>query len=508
MRLIALVGLLALVGATLVGRYTITSALANETAQASAEYFADDQVIVTGRDSDINQVIKEVIANGIQLNLIEQFSLSYTDALPSAAPFPFPPSRAELQTRLYRITDGTEVPQVVLNLNRRAADLGLNARAEPNYATGRPPLLAGANPWSVGADPAGSAAEPADDLFRQQWAFGPRGIGLFADDKLTRSVPFTGQAVRVGVFDTSPFSLTKAMTSTLQTIDWITPSLTLSVAHPAPAMTFEAPESAVDVRDHGLFVAGLIHAVAPQSDISLTRVLDEYGRGDLYTLSREVHAFISDTVALSDSFDGAVINLSLGVHPPPDAAQRGLPAEITALETALLSASGFKVVVVGAAGNDGDVDTMQLPASHSTVIGVAASNAQRGRGCFSNLGDIAAPGGNGRTSDCIPTIENCEGNCGVALISLALLNDQTNATGYAYWLGTSFAAPLASGVAALILDARDGDATPAQVANRIYTGALPPNLPPEDTSLGAGIINLRQTLLPQSAYLPLMVRAQ
>jgi len=38
---------------------------------------------------------------------------------------------------------------------------------------------------------------------------------------------------------------------------------------------------------------------------------------------------------------------------------------------------------------------MEIPADDTAVIGVAASNIDRARGCFSNAGDVAAPGGDG-----------------------------------------------------------------------------------------------------------------
>jgi subtilisin family serine protease len=380
--------------------------------------------------------------------------------------------------------------------------------ADPNYVTGRPPALVSGDPWSGGGSPAGANAAAAAELFWGQWAFRSRGIGLLNEGGLAgaRSVPFTGKGARVGVFDTSPFQLNRGVASQLASVDWISPTLDLMVAHPDPAAQLDPPNPAIDVRDHGLFVAGLIHAVAPQSTISLTRVLNEYGQGDLYTLNREVHRFISDTVSLGAAFSGTVINLSLGVHPPPNASELHLPAVIVSLQTALQAADGFKLVVVAAAGNDGNAKQMQIPASNATVIGVAASSAQRGRGCFSNRGDLAAPGGNGSAPGCIPTVDDCEASCAVAVVSLAAIDNPATDTGYAYWTGSSFAAPLASGVAALLLAAKGGELTPAQVAQQIYDGALPPNLPPADDTLGAGIVNLRRTLLPFEAHVPVMIR--
>ncbi|HEU5099285.1 MAG TPA: S8 family serine peptidase, partial [Roseiflexaceae bacterium] len=480
---LALIGLLAF----LLGIEALPST--TTLAQAAPVYYAPNQVIVTGREGAIRDVLAVA---GLALTRLERASLGYTTGLPSAAPFPFPPPRADLVMDLYRIDDGTAVPLAIDTINAAVAATGKLVRSDPNYATGRPPATVSADPWSVEGSPAGA------ELFHQQWAFDTRGIGLYRTSvgALTRSVPFTGDGVRIGIFDTSPFTVeTDTMTTSLA-IAWADPPLALEVAHPHFTTRWPPPSKPTDVRDHGLFAAGLAHAVAPQSDIMLTRVLNDDGQGDLYTLSRELHRFISDTIELDASITGSVINLSLGVHPPPDAAALGLPAEIAALATAMLAADGFGIVVVAAAGNDGNVDAMQLPASYPKVIGVAASSAQRGRGCFSNRGDIGAPGGDGRASDCLPAIERCTDDCAAGVISLAMIHDPSRDTGYLYWSGTSFAAPLASGAAALAIEQHKGAATPAQVAVQLYTSALPPNLPRSDDTLGAGIINLKQMLLP------------
>jgi subtilisin family serine protease len=497
---LALIGMLALllsIGA-LPGATTL--------AQAAPVYFAPNQVIVTGREGAIRDVLAVA---GLALTRLERASLSYTTGLPSAAPFPFPPPRADLVMDLYRIDDGTSVPLAISAINAAVAATGMLVRPDPNYATGRPPAAVSADPWSVEGSPAGASAAAGAELFHQQWAFDRRGIGLYRSSIGTpvRSVPYTGDGVRIGIFDTSPFTVETDTVTTDLMIDWADPPLALEVAHPHFTTTWPPPTKPIDVSDHGLFAAGLAHGVAPHSDIRLVRVLNDGGQGDLYTLSRELHRFISDTIALDASIAGAVINLSLGVHPPPNAAALGLPAQISALATAMLAADGFGMIVVAAAGNDGNTDAMQLPASYPTVIGVAASSAQRGRGCFSNRGDVGAPGGDGRASDCLPAIEQCTGDCAAGIIGLAMIDDPAMDTGYVYWTGTSFAAPLASGALALAIEQQDGTAAPAQLANQLYAGALPPNLPLSDDTLGAGIINFKQMLLPNDLFAPMSFKA-
>jgi hypothetical protein len=38
--------------------------------------------------------------------------------------------------------------------------------------------------------------------------------------------------------------------------------------------------------DHGLFVAGIIHTIAPQAELHLIEVLNPYGVGDLESITR------------------------------------------------------------------------------------------------------------------------------------------------------------------------------------------------------------------------------
>jgi subtilisin family serine protease len=318
-----------------------------------------------------------------------------------------------------------------------------------------------------------------------------------------------GTDVQVAIFDTSPFTLPVGDTSGIEMIDWITPTLKLDLRHPTlwGQANLPVPQHPVDEADHGLFVAGIIHAIAPASDMRLVRVLDQYGQGDLFTLCQALHDFIRGQVLLSRR---GVINLSLGIFPPPDAAAQGLPKELSALETAILAAEGAGITVAAASGNQAasvlPLPAQQLPAGYDTVIGVAGSTRGRGRSCFSNPGDLAAPGGDGAAPGCTPDLTSCKGgSCDLGIVSLAATKASPG-DGYVYWLGTSFAAPFASGAAALLLDQTDGKIAPDEVRARIAAGATQPNLPTSDTSLGAGIISLSQVLYPYRVSLAMVMR--
>jgi subtilisin family serine protease len=449
--------------------------------------FIPDQIIVTGPTNQIDELLDRV-APGIQLQLLRNLDLSYTQRLSPGAPVRFPPGvRAQLVMRLYRSTNGKTVDQVVATLNQRAADLYMNVFADPNYVAKRLGGAVGGDPWSVGGSPAGGTPADAPGDFLEQWAFGPYGIGLY--NGINRMVRPTGARVQVFILDTSPFTVPLGTLEAPVTVPWAvpTPTLTLMVSHPVPDAAVSQSSPSVDVRDHGLFVAGLVHGVAPGSQIHLIRVLDEYGHGDLFTLNRALSMVISGALGSPNPTYGTIINLSLGVNRPSDPPAQNLPANLVSLETQVLAAIDLGMVVVAAAGNDSNwttVQSTQLPAAYPGVVSVAASSRARKRSCFSNSGRVAAPGGDGSIVDCLPQTSVCAVQPGYCVISLVSV-PSPNWTGYAYWAGSSFATPMVSGEAALIIEQKHGTVSPAQVADQIYGSAGPPG-----PSIGAGVINL------------------
>ena len=181
---------------------------------------------------------------------------------------------------------------------------------------------------------------------------------------------------------------------------------------------WSAFDSTEDKNGHATHVAGIIGArenergiigIAPRCALYSYKVLNDGGEGSIYGIAEGI------TQAVSDGCD--IINVSIGLS-------NRLPAKL--LQTACELAAAEGIIIVAAAGNDfGMIDQ---PACYDSVIAVGAVNQNLGIAYFSNYGkemDFAAGG--------------------VDIFSTWLENS------YARLSGTSMAAPVITGLCALIL---------------------------------------------------------
>jgi subtilisin family serine protease len=465
--------------------------------------YVENQVILTGREDQVNDVVREVLGFDLEQQEERPAPRIVLDRLPDEVLDRFPGDQAQPVVVEVVDTRGRPAAEVVSRMHENASQRPspLSVFADLNFVTGHPHIVAG-SPHIVAGSPLGVPGA-AKKAFGDQWAFGsaPPGIGLTSLGPSLNTPGLKGQGVRVGVFDTSPFEADGAWE-----IPWMSPKLRLCVSHllsPSPPQTTTS--------DHGLFVAGLVHAVAPQSDIHLIQVLNENAFGDLNTLNRALDLFIQQ-----GSLTDTVVNLSLGFPQPQRPAAFGLEelrdsymnliqrlAEVrgtpdpwsyedggipvVSLETILTSAISQGVTVVAAAGNESAPEHSlppEIPAAYSSVIGVAASNKSSQRACFSNQGDLAAPGGDSdrKGGVCAKKLEKI---CEEGLIGPVLITSP--GSGYACWVGTSFAAPLVSGLAARILS-KGGPPGPVKAKLKFN------KTDPEGSPLGDGIIDVLKSL--------------
>jgi hypothetical protein len=314
----------------------------------------------------------------------------------------------------------------------------------------------------------GDTATAASNQFSfwGQWALAERGVRLFVNSARTSSIE-SAKGIEIAIFDTSPFAQPGGYR--FEGEGWITPTMEVCVSHP-----ISMPVDRGTGHDHGLFVTGLAHAMAPASDLHLIRVLGNGVKGELIHILEALSLYAN---ARADALDHTVINMSFGIVSSElplteleeeaiaaicqaqgiscgvDGGDPALPVAVLELLLERLSQDG--AVLVAAAGNkSSDVQVLpaQAPANYPYVLGVAGSNFTRQRACFSNSSiDISAPAGDYQLPGCTPeAVATCSNNPKFCLKSYSLLISRP--TGYAYWAGTSFATPLVAGLAAIELE--------------------------------------------------------
>ncbi|MCP4962795.1 MAG: S8 family serine peptidase [Actinomycetia bacterium] len=200
---------------------------------------------------------------------------------------------------------------------------------------------------------------------------------------------------------------------------------------------------------HGTHVAGIVAAtndstgvigVAPNATVMDLRILDAQGRGFTSTFASAIRYAVDN--------GAQVINMSVGTNP-------GVPrSNVTPVESAVQYARDNGVLIVTAAGNDNvDVDSNYVwPASfgqfYDNVATIASTDYGDNRSGFSNYGsstvDMGAPG--------------------------SRILSSTIGGNWSYASGTSMAAPMFAGAAALVYG--DGLATtPTATVARLVSSA-------------------------------------
>lgn len=160
---------------------------------------------------------------------------------------------------------------------------------------------------------------------------------------------------------------------------------------------------------HGTHVAGIVHLVAPAARIMPLRVLDSEGRGNVFV--------IAEAILFAARNGARIINLSLGTS---------WPSEL--LEEVIEDVTKEGVLVVAAAGNLNST-LEQYPAAfdeEELVLAVTSVDPLGRKSSFANYGrwiDVTAPGES--------------------------IYSTFPPDGYAWWSGTSMAAPFVAGQAAL-----------------------------------------------------------
>jgi serine protease len=222
---------------------------------------------------------------------------------------------------------------------------------------------------------------------------------------------------------------------------------------------------------HGTRVAGMIGALTNNSSgvagldwnsyILPVRVLGKCGGVDSDILAGMRWAAGLHVPGAADNPTPArVLNASLGSSGACEPSYRDVIEELTAR----------KVLLVISAGNEGTV--VSSPGNCPGVAAVAAIRHAGSKVGFSSLGaevTIAAPGGNCvniNGGPCLFSLDTTSNN-GSTVPATHSFTDQINSN-----LGTSFSAPIVSGIAALMLS-RNANLSTTQMLARLREGARP-----------------------------------
>lgn len=274
-----------------------------------------------------------------------------------------------------------------------------------------------------------------------------------------RTVAKTGENCRIVVFDSSPYD------------DFVQKQK--DAASPfIQKVVHNELKGTPDARDHGLFVASLAHVVAPDSEIHLYRVLNDSNQGYLepliYNICEAINEFAVTNRAAGVPEDnilcGLVLNFSMGIYITEAdrreavAGTKPYAALVPALYCLLKVAHEHGAIIVAAVGNDSAQQSVpkpaHVPALYPFVIGVESGNAQGKRSCFSNKGDVRAPGGDNLAGCTVVPYEALTPDQRKESSVIGFVKEISPVTKYAFWRGTSFAAPMVSGLAALLLEAQ------------------------------------------------------
>jgi len=235
---------------------------------------------------------------------------------------------------------------------------------------------------------------------------------------------------------------------------------------------------------HGTHVAGTVAAIANNSKgvagvafnakVQPVRVLGKCG-GSIADIADAIIWSSGGSVSgvPANATPAKVINLSLG----------GQGACSTTEQNAINSARSRGTVLAIAAGNDNANVSGFDPGNCNGVIAVASTTKAGSRSSFSNYGaliDVSAPGGDGA------------GGSGDILSTLNSGTTTQSAESYAFYAGTSMAAPHVAGLAALMLS-KNPALTPDQIETLMKNNAKP--LPGSCSGgCGTGIIDATKTL--------------
>jgi type VII secretion-associated serine protease mycosin len=288
-------------------------------------------------------------------------------------------------------------------------------------------------------------SEPNDTSYSKQWAL-EQIDALCAWEYTTGSADVTVAVLDTGVDMTHPDLVDRLRDDGYDFVD--------------------DDDDPMDENGHGTHVAGIVAAtlnnaegvagLAPDVQILPVRVLDEEGSHD------DPERAIASAIRYATEHGANVINMSLGMTYLGD--EDSISPDVA---SAIEEAQEQNVLIVVASGNSYVPLPNVVASNNADVLVVAATDESDAVTAFSNTGpwvDVAAPGEN--IFSTMPTYE-------VFMTSEAVSVLERMNQDYDYMSGTSMAAPLVSGLAALVFSVHpDWSANQVQdaIKNTTFTG--------------------------------------
>ena len=382
------------------------------------------------------------------------------------------PSDGTFYIELFRFdaTLGT-MQEAIQAIHQKAGDKDLVVFADADYLVGAP--------WPVEGSPSGPSGDLTDvDQYWNQWAFSQASI--------TPSIRGSANPASVVILDTSPLD---GPSSPIDPPTLYSLSALGDLSVPTLGDITKFAQGGGTHQQHGVAVAGLVRAASPASTLYLVRVLDGEARGDMLSLLSGLAWVINNRsdpnlTNLGLNLSQVVINMSLGFRPEnasgafvlpldteasqflatrlsdpsclePDTTNQNATVPVMALCYLLDVTTDQGAVLVAAAGNGSAKFAsplgMNAPARWGDVIGVAASNTSGDLSCYSNQGEVSAPGGEflDANGSCAPS---CTGDSCIVVPQVEKDAGGHLLTVYRFWVGSSFAAPIVSGMVACLLE--------------------------------------------------------
>lgn len=216
---------------------------------------------------------------------------------------------------------------------------------------------------------------------------------------------------------------------------------------------------AYDDNGHGTHISGIIaangrskqHGVAPACSIFAVKVLNRNGNGKIADICRAIEDLIAQNRRLRPPV--RILNISVGMT------ETTHPDRQKQLLAAVEEAWDRGIVVVAAAGNNGPKEhSITSPGISRKIITVGSIddgwNPERGKGYS----------GRGPTDECVVKPE-------ILMPGTNILSCSNKGNGYVRKSGTSMAAPVLTGMIAILLNAYPS-LTPNEVKMRLFYSAL------------------------------------